>query len=163
MTAFPFSRTGKYTDSNSAHRQILLHLILLLWIHPFLDGNGRVARLFTEAYFHRIPVHEFGLWSASRGLARRNVDYKSTLALADALRRNGLDGRGICPMKDWSNFAASSWRCASTRWNMWGSCGWKSWLSASQEAGRLQESRVLQGPGTAPDDLWQAADYLMFG
>ena len=66
----------------------------LMWVHPFLDGNGRVARLFTEAYFHRIPVHGFGLWSVSRGLARRNVDYKSGLARADALRRNDLDGRG---------------------------------------------------------------------
>jgi len=66
----------------------------LMWIHPFLDGNGRVARLFTEAYFHRIPVNGFGLWSVSRGLARRNVDYKSALAWADVLRRNDLDGRG---------------------------------------------------------------------
>ncbi len=66
----------------------------LMWIHPFLDGNGRVARLFTEAYFHRIPVHGFGLWSMSRGLARRNIDYKSALARADAPRRNDLDGRG---------------------------------------------------------------------
>jgi Fic family protein len=66
----------------------------LMWIHPFLDGNGRVARLFIEAYFHRIPVHGFWLWSVSRGLARRNVDYKSALAGADALRRNDLDGRG---------------------------------------------------------------------
>jgi Fic family protein len=66
----------------------------LMWVHPFLDGNGRVARLFTEAFFHRIPVHGFGLWSISRGLARRNVDYKSALARADAPRRNDLDGRG---------------------------------------------------------------------
>ena len=66
----------------------------LTWIHPFLDGNGRVARLFTEAYLHRIPVHGFGLWSMSRGLARRNADYKSALARADAHRRNDLDGRG---------------------------------------------------------------------
>jgi Fic family protein len=66
----------------------------LMWVHPFLDGNGRVARLFTEAYFHQIPVYGFGLWSVSRGLARRNVDYKSALAWADALRKNDLDGRG---------------------------------------------------------------------
>ena len=66
----------------------------LMWIHPFLDGNGRVARLFTEAYFHRIPVHGFGLWSVSRGLARRNMDYKAALTWADAPRRNDLDGRG---------------------------------------------------------------------
>jgi Fic family protein len=66
----------------------------LMWIHPFLDGNGRMARLFTEAYFHRIPVHGFGLWSVSRGLARRNADYKSALGRADQPRRNDLDGRG---------------------------------------------------------------------
>jgi Fic family protein len=66
----------------------------LMWIHPFLDGNGRVVRLFTEAYLHRIPVHGFGLWSVSRGLARRNSDYKSALTWADAPRRNDLDGRG---------------------------------------------------------------------
>jgi len=66
----------------------------LIWIHPFLDGNGRVARLFTEAYLHRIPVHGFGLWSVSRGLARRTADYKAALTWADAPRRNDLDGRG---------------------------------------------------------------------
>jgi Fic family protein len=66
----------------------------LMWIHPFLDGNGRVARLFTEACLQRIPVYGFGLWSVSRGLARRNNDYKAALAWADATRRNDLDGRG---------------------------------------------------------------------
>ena len=66
----------------------------LMWIHPFLDGNGRVARLFTESYLHRIPIHGFGLWSVSRGLARRNAEYKSALSQADAPRRNDLDGRG---------------------------------------------------------------------
>jgi Fic family protein len=66
----------------------------LMWIHPFLDGNGRVARLFTEAYLHQIPVKGFGLWSVSRGLARRSTDYKSRLAGADVARKNDLDGRG---------------------------------------------------------------------
>ncbi|MDH4230632.1 MAG: Fic family protein [Nitrospirota bacterium] len=66
----------------------------LMWIHPFLDGNGRVARLFTESYFQRIPLLGYGLWSASRGFARRNVDYKAALTWADAPRRNDLDGRG---------------------------------------------------------------------
>ncbi len=66
----------------------------LMWIHPFLDGNGRVVRLLTEAYFQRIPVLGFGLWSVSRGLAHRNADYKAALSWADAPRRNDLDGRG---------------------------------------------------------------------
>ena len=66
----------------------------LMWIHPFLDGNGRVVRLFTEAYFQRIEVTGFGLWSVSRGLARKNAEYKAALQGADIIRRNDLDGRG---------------------------------------------------------------------
>jgi Fic family protein len=66
----------------------------LMWIHPFLDGNGRVARLLTEAYFQKAGVTGFGLWSVSRGLARKKADYKAALSLADAIRRNDLDGRG---------------------------------------------------------------------
>jgi Fic family protein len=66
----------------------------LMWIHPFVDGNGRVARLFTEACLQRIPVHGSGLWSLSRGLARRNADYKAALAWADAPRHGDLDGSG---------------------------------------------------------------------
>ncbi len=66
----------------------------LMWLHPFLDGNGRVARLFTESYLLNIPVEGFGIWSVSRGLARKSTEYKATLSHADAQRRNDLDGRG---------------------------------------------------------------------
>jgi Fic family protein len=64
-----------------------------LWIHPFYDGNGRVARLMSHASLKRTGVGN-SLWSAARGLAR-NVDrYKSLLMAADEERRNALDGRG---------------------------------------------------------------------
>lgn len=66
----------------------------LMWIHPFLDGNGRVARLFTDAYFHRINLAGYGLWNVSRGLARQRDQYRQYLAAADAPRLNDLDGRG---------------------------------------------------------------------
>lgn len=66
----------------------------LMWIHPFLDGNGRVARLFTDAYFHRIDTYGYGLWNVSRGLARRSPDYKRFLAAADLAKDNDYDGRG---------------------------------------------------------------------
>jgi Fic family protein len=66
----------------------------LMWIHPFLDGNGRVARLFTDAYFLRSRVAGYGLWNVSRGLARRRDSYKAHLASADAQREGDLDGRG---------------------------------------------------------------------
>ncbi|MBI9085819.1 MAG: Fic family protein [Desulfobacterales bacterium] len=66
----------------------------LVWIHPFLDGNGRVARLMTDAYFRRIGLTGTGLWTVSRGLARHRDRYMTMLAEADAPRRGDLDGRG---------------------------------------------------------------------
>lgn len=64
------------------------------WIHPFLDGNGRVVRLFSDTCFMCEDVHSSGLWSISRGLARNNKEYKSKLANADLKRYNDYDGRG---------------------------------------------------------------------
>ena len=65
----------------------------LLWIHPFLDGNGRVARLMSHAFLGD-ALDTGGLWSIARGLARNVADYKAALAACDLPRRNDLDGRG---------------------------------------------------------------------
>ena len=66
----------------------------LLWIHPFRDGNGRVARLFSIAYQSRIGISGHNLWTVARAFARNRGDYDFHLALADETRRNDLDGRG---------------------------------------------------------------------
>jgi len=65
----------------------------LLWIHPFLDGNGRVARLMSHATLLE-SLDTGALWSISRGLARNVAAYKGHLANCDLPRRNDLDGRG---------------------------------------------------------------------
>ena len=65
----------------------------LLWLHPFLDGNGRVARLLSYAML-RESLDTGGLWSIARGLARNEDEYKGHLAACDLPRRNDLDGRG---------------------------------------------------------------------
>ena len=65
----------------------------LLWVHPFLDGNGRVARLVAHAMLKRSGLGS-SLWSVSRGLARRVGDYRRLLEAADAPRRSDVDGRG---------------------------------------------------------------------
>jgi Fic family protein len=64
-----------------------------LWIHPFLVGNGRVARLMSHAMLMEIGIGS-ALWSVSRGLARSSGDYKRLLMAADEPRKNDLDGRG---------------------------------------------------------------------
>jgi Fic family protein len=65
----------------------------LAWIHPFLDGNGRVARLMSHATL--LDALDTGaVWSIARGLARNVAAYKGHLAACDQTRRNALDGRG---------------------------------------------------------------------
>ncbi len=75
----------------------------LLWIHPFIDGNGRVARLYSHAYLKTIGISS-SLWSASRGLARNSEQYKAQLDAADAPRQGDLDGRGSLSQKGLEEF-----------------------------------------------------------
>jgi len=65
----------------------------LAWIHPFLDGNGRVIRLMSYATLLD-TLDTGGIWSIARGLARNVEEYKKHLANCDMQRRNDLDGRG---------------------------------------------------------------------
>ena len=75
----------------------------LLWIHPFLDGNGRVARLVSHATLLE-SLDTGGIWSIARGLARNVTAYKSHLASCDRPRRNDLDGRGNLSEEALANF-----------------------------------------------------------
>jgi Fic family protein len=65
----------------------------LSWIHPFLHGNGRVARLMSHAMLSE-ALDTGALWSVARGLARDVDQYKGLLANCDMQRRNDIDGRG---------------------------------------------------------------------
>lgn len=79
-------KTECIVSSAAAHHR-------LLWLHPFLDGNGRVARLMSHAML--LDTLDTGaVWSVSRGLARNAGDYKTLLAHCDRKRRHDLDGRG---------------------------------------------------------------------
>src|SRR3989338_123147 len=65
----------------------------LLWIHPFLDGNGRVARLVSYSLLLEM-LETNSVWSIARGLARNVNVYKQHLMACDSPRRGDLDGRG---------------------------------------------------------------------
>ena len=64
-----------------------------VWIHPFLDGNGRVARLMSYAMLQELKAGN-SAWSIARGLARSSEEYKARLSAADQPRINDYDGRG---------------------------------------------------------------------
>jgi len=65
----------------------------LLWIHPFVDGNGRVARLMSYAMLQD-ALDTGGIWSIARGLARQDATYKRLLVGCDQPRQGDSDGRG---------------------------------------------------------------------
>ncbi|MDF1876001.1 Fic family protein [Sulfurimonas sp. SAG-AH-194-I05] len=76
----------------------------LMWIHPFLDGNGRTARLVLDGAFSSIKMSGYGLWNISRGLARNSKEYKDNLAYADMPRQGDRDGRGALSSKALAEF-----------------------------------------------------------
>lgn len=79
------------------------------YIHPFLDGNGRVSRLMSHAMCLTIDIGAHGLWSVSRGLARglnSRQEYKQMMNAADAPREGDYDGRGNLSMRRLEEFVA---------------------------------------------------------
>lgn len=80
------SRTRQIQAIGAVHHRFL-------WIHPFLDGNGRVARLMSHALMKRLSIGT-SLWSVARGLAREEQTYKKLLMQADNIRAGDRDGRG---------------------------------------------------------------------
>ncbi len=86
------SRVRRIISMAAAHHR-------LAWVHPFVDGNGRVVRLLSDACFLREGLNSAGLWSMARGLARHEMDYKKMLANADLERYNDYDGRGNLSLK----------------------------------------------------------------
>ena len=82
--------TGQILSIPGAHHR-------LNYIHPFLDGNGRVSRLVSHAMIRAAGIGGHGLWSISRGLARGLEDrseYMARMDMADTIRQGDRDGRG---------------------------------------------------------------------
>lgn len=84
----------------------------LAWIHPFLDGNGRVARITIDAMLRECGVNKACLWSMSRGFAKTADNYKARLAGADEPRKGDLDGRGNLSEKQLAEFCIYSLQTA---------------------------------------------------
>lgn len=94
--------TGRILSIPAAHHR-------LNYIHPFLDGNGRVSRLMSHGMCQAAGIGGHGLWSISRGLARGLKDpaeYKEQMDGADRPRMGERDGRGNLSLKALTSFSA---------------------------------------------------------
>lgn len=95
MSWFSNAYKVKYLPGMSKYWAMAASHHRLAWIHPFLDGNGRVSRLFTDCFMRAIGLKSYGLWSMSRGFARSSEQYYKYLDIADRQRQGSMDGRGI--------------------------------------------------------------------
>ena len=96
LPAFLARWGGFYSQVRRGEMQVLAMAAAhhrLAWIHPFRDGNGRVARLHTHLVLGHLGLTN-GLWSLLRGFARTHEAYYARLAAADEPRAGELDGRG---------------------------------------------------------------------
>jgi Fic family protein len=92
-----------------------------LWIHPFPEGNGHVARLLTTAYGFRIGVGDAMLWTVARAFARNRKSYDAYLSLADQPRRNDFDGRGPLSEENLLKFCTFFLHCCDDQIRFMGS------------------------------------------
>jgi hypothetical protein len=89
----------------------------LLWIHPFLDGNGRVARLISHAMLLD-ALDTGGIWSVAGGRAPARGTWLrtgSTSHDATCLGGTTWTGEEHLAKRRWQASRASSSRRASTR------------------------------------------------
>ncbi|MBL8689808.1 MAG: Fic family protein [Rhodospirillaceae bacterium] len=106
MRRFAEVYDGKSVSASTAAIAAAASHHRLVWIHPFIDGNGRVARLYSHAFLRRWRLGS-ELWSVSRGLARSIEGYKTHLRRADAPPQKMTDGRGTLSegnLVDWCRY-----------------------------------------------------------
>lgn len=103
-----FMRQFNLTNMSKLSRVIVIPAAhhRLAYIHPFLDGNGRVCRLMSHCMAMYSGIGAGGIWSIARGLAKGKdgVMYMEMMQAADSPRQGDLDGRGNLSRKELIEF-----------------------------------------------------------
>ena len=137
-----FGRAERLVAIAAAHHR-------LLWIHPFADGNGRVARLLSHALLRQSGVGS-PLWSVARGLARNIDAYRAYLARADDPPQSLLDGRGILSDGRLADFCRFFLAACSDQVRFM-----RALLSPEALAGRVREFVAAEAAGSRLDPRLQ--------
>lgn len=111
-----YERLYTLSSTHGTQAQKLIYALAshhrLVWIHPFLDGNGRTSRLALDGALLGMNLQGYGLWNISRGLARKTSEYKSALAQADLIKQGEYDGRGELSTKALESFVRFMLECS---------------------------------------------------
>jgi len=145
-------RANQIISAAAAHHR-------LVYMHPFLDGNGRVARLMSHAINLKAGIGASGLWSISRGLARGLIssdEYKLRLASADTVRQGDLDGRGNLSQKALTEYV---------NWFLRVSCDQVKFMSGLFDVGNLSNrlDRYVELKELAPESKYILSAVLTGG
>lgn len=108
LAAFLKRWSSAYSQTRRGEMQVIAAACAhhrLAWIHPFMDGNGRVARLHSHLVLGHMGLTN-GLWSPLRGFARTQETYYARLTAADEPRAGDLDGRGNLSEKAMLNWVS---------------------------------------------------------
>lgn len=101
-----YKKVTKHENKEFELLSILSSHHRFLWIHPFLDGNGRVSRMLLHLLLGKSSLEVCSSWSSSRALAKNEERYKNLLSAADQIKTNDYDGRGNLSKKALYDFVS---------------------------------------------------------
>lgn len=94
-------RIGEFENRKRQPAEQLISMLALhhrfVWVHPFSDGNGRVARMILREAMKDIDISS--LWSLSKALETQKSEYFAAIQAADQGRMGDYDGRGNLSQK----------------------------------------------------------------
>lgn len=96
---------GLFAFANSSTYNVwitvsILHFYLV-YIHPFCDGNGRMARILTQAFLYRKGMDKIKYLPLSRTINNNLSGYYSALKDAELVQVNGSRWIDITPFVDY--------------------------------------------------------------